>query len=687
MKQIKIFIFCLVVVFEGFTQSPNTQIPNDSLLSVIVQAFSLQTKWKNAPAAVAIITQKDFNAFAPTSLVPSFNKISGIRIEERSPGSYRLSIRGSLLRSPFGVRNTKIYWDDFPLSDAGGNTYLNLLDPSQINTAEIIKGPAGSIYGAGTGGVVLFNSALPFRDSTTNMYEAGFEMGSFHLLKEQTIWKKQAKHFTSAFSQSFVRSDGYRDQSALKKFNLMYQATLDAKQHELHFLGWYTDLFYQTPGGITLAQMLANPTQARQATAILPSAIQQQAAIYNKTLFAGIKDKWKLTEHSSIQSFVSINNTKFENPFITNYEFRNETNTNVGAKLVIHTASNQLQWITGFEWLHNHAVITDFGNKKGQPDTLQFDDRVTANQFTVYSQLQQVLWNQLHLSLGLSINQQQYAYQRISDPLSLKQNKSTQLIPAPRISILYDLNNELALYGLVAYGFSPPSLAEIRPSDGNYYGQLEAEKGWNWEIGFKGVLLNNTLKFDLDYYHFKLRDAIVRRNNSAGAEYFVNAGSALQEGLEASLNATIIKKRTGLISGAEIWGSYSFQPYLFKDYQQINISYAGNHLTGVPKNIFVTGFDLSFYQKLILHASVNAVAKIPLTDANDVYADAYQLLQFKVDYPVRFNRTKFVCFFGVDNALNQHYSLGNDINAAGKRFYNPAPERNIYMGIHFQLNR
>lgn len=676
-----------MITYEGLAQSPIIQPPNDSLLPVIVQAFSLQSKWKDAPAAIAVLTQKDFNAYAPTSLVPIFNKISGIRMEERSPGSYRLSIRGSLLRSPFGVRNTKIYWDDLPLSDAGGNTYLNLMDQSQIKTVEIIKGPAGSIYGAGTGGVVLFNSALPFNDSTINKYEAGLEMGSFHLLKEQIAWKKQTKHFSSELSQSFLKSDGYRDQSALKKFNLMYQATLDAKQHEIHFLGWFTDMYYQTPGGITLAQMLVNPKQARQATATLPSAIQQQAAIYNKTIFAGINDHWKLSKNASVQSFVSLNNTRFENPFITNYEFRNETNASVGSKLMIHSAANKLQWVTGFEWLYNHSSITDYGNKKGLPDTLQFDDRVKANQFTVYSQLQQVLWNQLHLSFGLSINQQQYVYQRISDPLALKQNKSTNLVPAPRVSILYDLNNEMAVYGLVAYGFSPPSLAEVRPSDGNYYGQLEPEKGWNWEIGLKGILFNNSLKFDLDYYHFKLKDAIVRRNNSAGAEYFINAGSALQEGIEATLNATLIKKRRGFISGAEIWSSYSFQPYFFKEYQQLNINYSGNHLTGVPKNIFVLGFDLSFYQKLTLHTSVNAVSKIPLTDANDAYADAYQLLQLKLDYPIRLNQTKLVCFFGVDNALNQLYSLGNDINAAGKRYFNPAPERNIYMGIHFQLNK
>jgi len=36
--------------------------------------------------------------------------------------------------------------------------------------------------------------------------------------------------------------------------------------------------------------------------------------------------------------------------------------------------------------------------------------------------------------------------------------------------------------------------------------------------------------------------------------------------------------------------------------------------------------------------------------------------------------------------LNQLYSLGNDINAAGKRYYNPAPKRNFYFGMAIKFN-
>jgi iron complex outermembrane receptor protein len=683
------FLFFLIFSFVGNAQQKN-ELSNlqDSLTPVIVQAFSQQVKWKEAAAAIAIINNADLGMYAPNSLLPSFNKLSGVRMEERSPGSYRLSIRGSLLRSPFGVRNTKIYWNDLPLSDATGNTYLNLVDLSQMSAIEIIKGPASSVYGAGTGGVVLLQSGLTHSADTINRtIQAGVEFGSFNLFKEQLSWKKQSKHFNSCLSESYLQSDGYRQQSALKKLNLLYQASLEWKQHQFDFLGWYTNMYYQTPGGITLAQMQINPTLARQPTASLPGAIQQQTAIYNKTVFAGLKDQWKISKNKQLISFVSINNTRFKNPFITNYEYRNETNASVGSKFVVQSTSNNFQWVSGFEWLYNHSTITDFGNKKGIPDTLQLDDRVTANQWSVYTQIQQLLFGQLHLNAGLSINQQQFHYQRISDPLASSQSKSTQIVPAPRFSLLYDINSSIAVYGLLAYGFSPPSLSEVRPSDGNYYGELAPEKGWNWEMGLKGFLWKNKLQFDFAYYHFQLKDAIVRRNNAAGAEYFINAGSAMQQGIEATVHATILKSKMGFLNQAIIWSSYSFQPYHFINYSQGSISYSGNAMTGVPKNISVTGIDLEILQKLTLHSSINIVSVIPLSDANDVYADAYQLLQFKMDYPIGINKWKALFYLGVDNALNQNYSLGNDINAAGKRYYNPAAERNIFAGIHFQLNK
>jgi len=51
------------------------------------------------------------------------------------------------------------------------------------------------------------------------------------------------------------------------------------------------------------------------------------------------------------------------------------------------------------------------------------------------------------------------------------------------------------------------------------------------------------------------------------------------------------------------------------------------------------------------------------------------------------SKLKLNFYFGGDNLLNETYSLGNDINAAGGRYYNTAAKRNYYAGVAVQLNK
>ena len=119
-----------------------------TLNGVTVRAYLSEQPVLNVPASISVISQQQLNVQPDNSFISVLNSQPGVRAEERSPGSYRLSIRGSLLRSPFGVRDVKIYFDDIPLTDAGGNTYLNAIDFNSIHNMEILKGPDGSLFGA-----------------------------------------------------------------------------------------------------------------------------------------------------------------------------------------------------------------------------------------------------------------------------------------------------------------------------------------------------------------------------------------------------------------------------------------------------------------------------------------------------------------------------------------------------------
>ena len=155
----KIFLSAFLVSFSFilFAQPDSVRVLNE----VEIHAYLHDRPLNDIPAAIARISSADLQRFGNTSLLPALNTQPGVRMEERSPGSYRLSIRGSTLRSPFGVRNVKVYYNGLPFTDFGGNTYLNLLDFSSVDNAEVIKGPGSSLYGAGTGGVLLIAKKSP----------------------------------------------------------------------------------------------------------------------------------------------------------------------------------------------------------------------------------------------------------------------------------------------------------------------------------------------------------------------------------------------------------------------------------------------------------------------------------------------------------------------------------------------
>ena len=178
---------------------------------------------------------------------------------------------------------------------------------------------------------------------------------------------------------------------------------------------------------------------------------------------------------------------------------------------------------------------------------------------------------------------------------------------------------------------------------------------------------------------------IVQQTDSTGAGFFVNAGSIKENGAEVWVDANIIRNNNSFIKNLSVTNSFTYQPYKFNNYISGTKNYAGNHLTGVPKYINVSVLDINTSAKIYLNASMNFTSSIPLTDANDVYADSYKLMQLKLGYKNQFNKTLLDFYFGIDNLLNEKYSLGNDLNAVGGRYFNAAPKRNYFAGIRLNF--
>lgn len=623
----------------------------------------------------------------PYSLLPAANTIPGVRMEERSPGSYRFSIRGSLLRSPFGVRNVRFYLADLPLTDAGGNTYLNSLDISQLNSARILKGPSSGLFGANTGGVVLLDPFVAIQDSLE--IKASVSGGSFGLFHQNVDFRKKWAKSTLAISQAYQRSNGYRDNSAMQRHYVQIAHQFFYKPNAiLKSFVFFSDLGYRTPGGLTQKQLDENPRAARPASPVAPGAEAQKAGIYNKTLFGGITHdrSWSGKIRHVVSAFGSY--TNFQNPFITNYEYRKEASLGLRSYVAIDLPETKIfrgKFNAGGEWQQTYSGIRNFGNKAGEIDTLQVSDKIRAQTAFVFTRFHAELWKNLLAEASLSLNFFDYQFRNIY-PLNSETTGKRSFNPQwmPRVSLSYALNAIVALRTSVSRGFSVPALSEVRASDNIVNAALQAEKGINYEAGVRLRDKKDIFWLDMAYFHYRLKDAIVRRVNESGDESFVNAGGTTQPGIELELQLRLIQNKTsGFIRDLSIGGNLTWNQFTFTDYKVADNNYSGNQLTGTPKYTTVESLSVVFAQNISFYAQYYYASKIALNDANTVFANAYHLLQMKTEWKHVFGKVQVGLFAGVDNLLNQKYSLGNDLNAFGNRYFNPAPTRNYFGGAKF----
>jgi iron complex outermembrane receptor protein len=116
-------------------------------------------------------------------------------------------------------------------------------------------------------------------------------------------------------------------------------------------------------------------------------------------------------------------------------------------------------------------------------------------------------------------------------------------------------------------------------------------------------------------------------------------------------------------------------------YQQAGNIFNGNDLTGNAKHQVTSSVTYQYKKSVSVFVRLQSLSKIPLTDANDVYADPFKLMQSGV----ALNHKRVRYFFSVDNLLDASYSLGNDINAAGRRYYNPSSPRGYMLGLNIQM--
>ncbi len=311
------------------------------------------------------------------------------------------------------------------------------------------------------------------------------------------------------------------------------------------------------------------------------------------------------------------------------------------------------------------------------------DNRDSRTFLNTFIQAEIPLTPSTRLAIGLNRNGTVQTFEdRYNDGEKL--TKKYPAIYSPRLSVVQTLSPEINAFATVSHGFSPPSVEETLNEDQTFNDRIRAETGWNREIGIKGA--HRRISYELAAYSMRINDLLVTRRTAGDVTFGANAGCTIHNGLEADVRVLILANKDDKLTGTL---SYALNNYRFGQFENNGIVYTGNQLTGVPKGQGTIGFDWvgrTFFSGVL----GQHVGAMPITDDNEVYSSAYQLLHVYAGAQLGQNKrysTRLI--YRVNNVLNTHYASMLSVNAQGfgavePRYFYPGAPRNHQVTVVLQ---
>ncbi|MBB4153964.1 outer membrane receptor protein involved in Fe transport [Sphingomonas jinjuensis] len=133
---------------------------------IIVTATKSNERLLDVPASVSVISATDLSKQGVVRFADYAAQVPGLSLTSARTGITQITLRGITTGAAQPGSTTGYYVDEAPVGSVnaytGGNAITPDLDPSDLAQIEVLKGPQGTLYGAGAvGGLLKFTTAAP----------------------------------------------------------------------------------------------------------------------------------------------------------------------------------------------------------------------------------------------------------------------------------------------------------------------------------------------------------------------------------------------------------------------------------------------------------------------------------------------------------------------------------------------
>jgi iron complex outermembrane receptor protein len=650
----------LLILMTGFAAPAVCDEAGPAVLEeIVVTATRIPTDLVSLPFAVGSVGRDEIQrGRQQLGLDEALVAVPGLFFQNRYnfAQDLRIAIRGFGARANFGIRGIRIFADDIPLTLPDGQGSVDAIDLGSAEQIDVIRGPFSAVYGSASGGVINIRT----EDGPERPFLSGrLNFGSYDYRQAQVKAGGQAGKLNWLANFSATKLDGYRDHANYKsrlfnsKFRYDFNDTasltvvvnaVDSPTAELYNAGESLDqqslgLAFRKEIGDNQELMLRNYYVHRDFNNRLPFDVNsngQGGSVDLGRRFAGLGGSY-------------------------------------GWSSTIGGHGNQL--VVGLDYDAQRDHRRRFANPQGVigDQTTDQDEDVTTT--GLYIQDVFDLSDSAALTLGGRFDDVDYKVSDRTGGGGSGQRSFNEF--SPMAGINWALREAVNLYGNISSSFDPPATTELANPDGptGFNKNLESQTATNYEIGVKG-LLTGRMRYELALFHIDVKNEIVPFElEGSGQSFFQNAGKSTHDGLEAAVSLELLPGLTGT-------ATYTWSDFTFDEFRGVGDAvYDGNRIPGIPEQLF--NLDLAWSHSSGFYAGWDLlyVGKFYANNANTVETDDYLVSNLRAGFRWESKQWVFEPFVGVNNLFDKEYMGNVRLNASFGRYYEPAPERNVYAGL------
>lgn len=682
-------------------QTPDTAKPY-TLPPTTVSVTRVELPLTKIPNSIHTVDRQQISRARTTwGLDEALVNVPGVFVANRYNFSQdqRISIRGFGARSAFAVRGIKLLVDGIPQTLPDGQGQLTNLELGEVDRIEVLRGAASALFGNASGGVISIRTNPHAVEHVRE--EARFVAGRFGQRSGRTWNKWQSTTGlrlgdgggSAQLTVSRLDYEGERDHSTAD------QRVLNARVSLPLATGWSLALVTavgdnpraDNPGSLTLAELHANrdmaPLLNRNRNAGKAVTQLQTGATVRRTMANG-----------GAAAFTIFGLTRdLKNPITTTYIDLDRVDYGARASVTVPLPLGSLghRLTAGFDVQRQRDDRKNFSYLNTPGDSAQRDTVRSLDQLERVTEIGPFVQSALELSpsatltAGLRYDWVQFAVRDRLITASNPDDSGDRLMRAfsGSLGIAANPSSALTVYGNIGSSFETPTTTELANSPsgaGGFNTGLKPQQAWTYELGARGTA--GRLAYSVAAFQADVRDALIPYEIAAPRFYYRNAGSTRHRGVELSGNLSVVAG----VSLNVVWtySDYHFRHYAFTDSNGTHVL-DGRALTGIPRHWFhtIVRVQPAALRGAWVELQQSHSSDYFVSDTLGARTSPWWATNVRVGWEGNARGLRLASFLGINNAFNHLYVSSVVINAARDRFYEPAPGRNVYLGLSVGAGR